>query len=382
MFRTPVALGVAVVLVGLAGCVFDLPGGGSRTGITPAPIANFSPLPQVSPGTGGSGTGGQTGGGDNIGLQGVTTLAGSGILGSLRNPRGVAVDAQGRVAIADTRDHRIAVVTSAGAEAILAGSGLAGWVDGTGSQAQFTFPNAVAFEASGSLLVADTDNFQIRRVFADGRVSAFAGDGRRGIVDGPSSSAGFDAPVGLAIDGSGNVFVSEQNGNIIRKISTAGVVSTFAGSGTPGGADGTGPEATFNRPFGLATDAAGNLLVADTDSHKIRRITPAGEVTTIAGSGEAGDTNGAALQARFQFPRGVAVDSLARVFVADSGNHSIRLIGTDSSVSTVAGGSGRGFSDGTLAAAQFDEPSGLAVDDRHRVYVADYGNHRIRVVVP
>lgn len=379
MARMPISPAVAAAFIALAGCAFDFLGGGARPGVTPVPASGFSPVPSTSSSPWGSGS--QNNGTGNISLQGVSTLAGSGILGSLLNPRGVAVDAQGRVAIANTRKHSVGLMSGAGVEITVAGNGLAGWAEGTGSAAQFFNPNAVAFEASGSLLVADTDNYQVRRVFADGQVTAFAGDGRRGDTDGAAAAARFDYLAGLAIDGAGSVYVSEQNGHIIRKVSAAGVVSTFAGSGAAGGADGTGTAATFNRPTGLATDAAGNVYVADTESHKIRRISPAGEVVTVAGTGSEGDTDGAAAQATFRLPRGVAVDSLGRVFVADTGNQRIRMIGTDAKVTTVAG-STRGFADGALSDARFDEPSGLALDTQHRVYVADSNNHRIRVVVP
>ncbi|RZA37328.1 MAG: gluconolaconase [Lysobacteraceae bacterium] len=205
-----------------------------------------------------------------------------------------------------------------------------------------------------------------------------AGDGHRGGREGPALQARFDDPFGLAVDRHGNVFVADAgDNNRIRRIGTDGQVGTLAGAGE-GFVDGSGVQAKFDTPSGLAIDAEGNLYVADTGNHAIRRVTPMGEVTTLAGDGTAGHADGPALQARFNAPQGVAVDANGNVYVADTHNDRIRRIGTDGLVSTLAGGRMPGYQDGVGEFAQFDTPTSLARDALGNLWVADLRNNAIR----
>jgi sugar lactone lactonase YvrE len=221
----------------------------------------------------------------------------------------------------------------------------------------------------------------------DGSISDFAGTGVAGSTDGPGSSATFNSPLGLAADGSGNTYVAEGSttggtaNHTIRKITPGADVSTLAGTaGQAGSDDGTGAAARFNNPHGVAVDASSNLYVADTDNSTIRKITPAGEVSTFAGSaGEAGSADGTGSAARFNHPTGVAVGPSGNIYVADSSNHNIRQI-TPAGVVTTLAGSQQGFADGTGAAAKFNFPNGVGVDADENIYVADFNNHRIRMV--
>ena len=202
--------------------------------------------------------------------------------------------------------------------------------------------------------------------------------------DGVAATSLFSSPGGVAIDASGNIFVADANNHCIRKIATDGTVSTFAGTvtggfGTAGDVDGTGTAAKFNTPTDVAFDANGNLLVADKGNHKIKRITPAGEVFTFVGTGSAGSSNGFGTGASLSSPTALVVAPNGLTYVADAGNHRIRRITTIGIVSTLAGSS-MGHADGTGTAAQFNQPEGIAVDGDGNVYVADTYNFRIRKI--
>ena len=214
------------------------------------------------------------------------------------------------------------------------------------------------------------------------RASTVAGDGAPGFRDGPAASARFDDPFGVAVDRQGNVFVADAGANDrIRRISPAGIVSTLAGE-RAGFADGARTAARFRTPSGLAVDADGRIYVADTGNHAIRRITPDGIVTTLAGDGIPGDRDGPAASARFNGPVGVAVDASGTVYVADTYNDRIRTIDPDGRVRTLAGGGEPGFVDGVGPEARFDTPTGIAVTGRGDIFVADTGNDAIRHIAP
>ena len=199
-------------------------------------------------------------------------------------------------------------------------------------------------------------------------VSTLAGS-TQGYTDGTGTSAKFYNPTGVAVDGAGNVYVADLSNHRIRKITTSGVVSTLAGSGTSGYTDGTGTSAQFNSPTGVAVDGAGNVYVADQGNHRIRKITTSGVVSTLAGS-TSGYTDGTGTSAKFYNPSGVAVDGAGNVYVADQSNHRIRKITASGVVSTLAG-STYGYTDGTGTSAKFAYPFGVAVDGAGNVYVAD-----------
>ncbi|QHT68806.1 hypothetical protein GXP67_20200 [Rhodocytophaga rosea] len=258
----------------------------------------------------------------------------------------------------------------------LAGSGAFGFADGIGTVAQFFQPIGIAVDALGNAYVTDAENHRIRKVSVSGTVTTLAGSGTAGFADG--SAAQFSSPRGIAIDASGNLYVADGVNNRIRKITPAGIVSTIAGSGVAGFADGNGVSAQFNFPKEIAVDASGNLYVADDINHRVRKITPTGTVSTLAGS-TFGNTDGVGTAAQFNRPTGIAVDASGNVYVADLGNHRIRKITATGTVSTIAGSSS-GFADGNGTEARFDSPAGIAVDVTGNVYVADADNQRIRKI--
>ena len=327
----------------------------------------------------------------------VTTLAGTygqegsadgtGATARFYNPDGVAVDGAGNVYVADRNNATIRKVTPAGVVTTLAGSaGQNGSADGTGAAASFSYPSGVAVDGAGNVYVADSDNNTIRKVTAAEVVTTLAGSvGLSGSADGTGAAARFSYPTGVAVDGAGNVYVADYYNDTIRKVTPAGVVTTLAGTaGQYGSADGTGATARFSYPTGVAVDGAGNVYVADSDNNTIRKVTPAGVVTTLAGSsGQQGSADGTGAAASFYNPRGVAVDGSGNVYVADSDNNTIRKVTPAGVVTTLAGSSGqRGSADGAGAAASFYNPTGVAVDGAGNVYVADTDNYTIRRVTP
>jgi hypothetical protein len=336
----------------------------------------------------------------------VTTIAGlAGSAGSadgigsaarFSDPSGVALDTNGTIYVADTGNNTIREVTPVGTNWVvttLAGkAGVLGSANGTGTNALFYRPFRVAVSANGNVYVADTYNSTIRKVTPAGVVTTLAGmAGSPGFVNGPGSSAQFNTPFGVAVDSATNVYVADTSNDAIRKITPAGVVTTLAGNGTSGTNDGTGSAARFYYPSGVAVDSATNLYVADAYNHTIRKVTPVGAswvVTTLAGlAGSPGTNDGTGSAARFYFPEGVAVESATNVYVADGFNDAIRKltpVGTNWAVTTLAGQAtgGPGSADGTGSAARFNVPYGVALDSATNVYVADDFNSTIRKVTP
>ncbi len=297
------------------------------------------------------------------------------------SPRGIAFDASGLLYIADSRNHTIRASTLDGCVATLAGlAPQRGAVDATRGQARFASPMGIAIDAGGALLVADAGNHVIRRVGADGAVTTLAGTaGAAGSADGVGALARFSSPVGVVLDAAGNLLVSDSGNHTLRLVTPAGVVSTWAGAaGVAGWADGARASARFNHPAGLARDAAGNVYVADAWNHVIRRISSAGTVTTMAGTpGASGSADGSGAGASFAYPSAVAVTPAGDVFVADAGNATIRRVTQAGAVSTVAGKPGvTGWSDGTGAAARFRAPTALAAEATGNVLVGDGGRLR------
>jgi sugar lactone lactonase YvrE len=372
----------------------------------------------------------------------ITTLAGpacergaadgSGGTAGFFNPGGVATDSAGNVYVADTYNQTIRKISPEGAVTTLAGvAGSVGGGDGKRSAARFSYPNSVATDSSGNVYI--TANNRIRRITQAGEVTTLAGtmEGFVGSTDGTANAAKFNFPNGAAVDLDGNVFIAEPNSHTIRKITPAGMVTTFAGlAGHSGDADGTGSAARFNYPNGVATDGDGNIYVADRNNETIRRITPAGLVTTFAGlAGARGDADGAASAARFQEPLGVATSGSGDVFVVSE--HAIRKITPAGVVSTLAAsnllagsavspatfraltsvaadrdgnvyaadistiwkvtaqgeittlaGWNIGSEDGTGSRARFWFPFGAAADHSGNVYISDSANHTIRKISP
>jgi sugar lactone lactonase YvrE len=253
----------------------------------------------------------------------------------------------------------------------------------------------VAVDTAGNVFVADSGNGTIRKITPGGVVTTLAGTANSsdGSTDGIGAAARFRHPMGVAVDTAGNVFVAEgydgsqgyHDTNTIRKITPGGVVTTLAGTAySYGSADGTGTAAQFNCPNGVAVDLAGNVYVADSGNSTIRKITPAGVVTTLAGApNQGGNADGTGSAARFGNPQALAVDAAGNVYVADSGSCEIRKI-TPAGVVTTLGGSGYqlGSADGLGGAARFNNPQGVAVDGGGNVYVADSNNSTIRLGAP
>jgi sugar lactone lactonase YvrE len=326
---------------------------------------------------------------------GVTTMAGwpgsggsvnaTGWAARLNVPGGVRVDPAGNIYVADSENYQVRKVSPAGVVTTVAGiAGTSGSTDGPVATALFSGIGGVAFDSSGDVYVADSGNYTIRKV-SGGVVSTLAGlAGTRGDTDGTGSAARLYDPQNLAVDSAGNIYVADGMGNVVRKITPAGVVTTIAGSGASGSADGTGTAAQFNNPTGIAVDALGNVYVADNGNDEIRIVTPAGAVTTLAGhAGTAGSTDGTGSAASFSAPAGLCVDSSGNVYVADSGNSTIRKVTPSGFVTTVAGLAGATENiDGLSSNARFDTPGDITIDSSGVAYVADALNDTIRRLVP
>jgi len=252
-----------------------------------------------------------------------------------------------------------------------------GFADGTGSDAQFSQPFSVAADANGNIYVADAGNNKIRKVTPAGVVTTLAGS-TNGFADGTGDAAQFNYPYGVTTDADGNFYVADKDNHKIRKVTPAGVVTTLAGS-TSGSTDGTGTEAQFNGPYSVATDANNNVYVADASNSTIRKVTSAGVVTTLAGS-TGGFADGTGSAAQFQYAYGVATDANGNIYVADTYNHKVRKITSAGVVTTLAGSTG-GYADGSDTAAQFNYLTGVATDAAGNIYVADKDNHKIRKIV-
>jgi len=326
---------------------------------------------------------------------GVTTLAGwpgssghadgTGWSARFALPGAVRTDAAGNIYVADSSNYTIRRITPGGVVTTVAGiADQAGSADGPVATATFNAVGGVAVDAAGDLFVADSGNYTIREVSAAGVVTTLAGvAGARGDTDGTGAAARFYDPQNLAVDGSGNIYVADGMGNVVRKVTLAGVVTTIAGSGAAGSSDGQGTGAEFNDPTGIAVDYFGNIYVADYGNDTVRKVTPAGVVTTIAGSaGQTGTVGGTGSAARFNGPDGVGVDSSGNVYVADANNNLVRKVDVTNFVTTVAGVAGVvGNTDGLSGVATFDAPGDVTVDSTGIIYLADSENSTIRRII-
>jgi RHS repeat-associated protein len=306
----------------------------------------------------------------------VATLSSS----ALKEPSGVAVVLpSGVVAVADRGNHQIKLVAPDGTNSVLAGSGTPGFVDG--AQAQFKAPAAIAFDAATqSLFVADSGNNAVRRVTLNGVVSTVAGSGRPGDADGIGAGATFNQPSGITIGTGGNLFVADTGNDQIRRVEPDGTVAIFAGGLHPGFADGPAAQALFKNPQGIASTPAGTLYIADTGNHAVRKIDN-GVVLTVAGTGHDGFLDGPATIAEFKQPSGVAVDQAGNVVVADTMNDTLRMITASSPnpvVTTIAGARKEGFVNGDPTSAQFKQPNDVLVEGA--AFIADTKNDAIRIL--
>jgi len=335
----------------------------------------------------------------------ISTIAGTGTGGfsgdgaaatsaQLYNPYGVAVDGGGNVFIADSSNHRVRRVDGGtGLISTIAGTGTPGFSgDGAAAtSAQLYYPLGVAVDGGGNVFIADTANHRIRRVDAGtGLISTIAGTGTFGFSgDGAAAtSAQLYNPYGVAVDGVGNVFIADTYNHRVRRVDAGtGLISTFAG--TTAGFSGDGAAATSAQlwyPAGVAVDGAGNVFIADTSNHRVRRVDAgSGLISTFAGNGTFGFSGdgAAATGAQLNLPYGVGVDGGGNVFIADYDNHRVRRVDAVTGfISTIAGTGTGGFSGdgGAATGAQLYYPRGVAVDGAGNVYIADTDNHRIRRV--
>ncbi|MBN1570974.1 MAG: hypothetical protein JXA73_24260 [Acidobacteria bacterium] len=305
---------------------------------------------------------------------------------------GVEVDIEGNLIIADEGCNRIRKVTPDGLISTIAGDGTPGYGgdDGPATSAQLHMPREVAVDTEGNLFIADLYNARIRKVTPDGLITTVAGNGTHGYCGdgGPATSAQLYNPLGVAVDMAGNLFIVDNGNERIRKVTPDGLISTVAGDGIQGYSGDGGPatSAQFYGLFGIAADAAGNLFVTDTYNARIRKITPGGLISTVAGDGTPGNSGdgGPATSAQLWWPYGIAVDAAGNLFIADTGNCLIRKVTPDGFISTVAGNGLRGFGgdDGPAASAWFNYPYGIAVDTVGNLFIADRYNARIRKVTP
>lgn len=323
----------------------------------------------------------------------MTTLAGAanstgaadgaGTTARFMGPVQVALDGTGNLYVRDDF-HAVRKITPDGLVSTLAGSaGVRGRSDGLGSAASFWFLHGLAVDVSGNVYVSD--DVTIRKITPEGLVTTLAGAGAvHGSTDGTGATASFESPKSLAVDGSGNVYLADRK-STIRKITQAGVVTTLAGNaGETGSVDGIGTTARFKNPRSITVDDKGNIYVADTMNNTIRMITPNGIVKTLAGTaGEAGSVDGIGAAARFHYPGSLAVDGNGNLYVVDNGNFTIRKITPAGEVTTLAGMAGKvGSVDGTGAAARFDHLGNITVDSSGNLYVVDNGNFTIRKITP
>ncbi len=304
----------------------------------------------------------------------VSTLAGTGNYGftngpgtaaQFSNPLGVAVDLAGNVYVADADNNAIRKITPAGQVSTLAGDGTRGLKNGNGTTAQFNFPHALVTDSAGNVYVADTFNEVIRKITPGGIVSTFAGDSNTGFANGAATAAEFNAPSGITIDHFGNLYVSDSNNQRIRKITPAGVVSTLNLS------------ALLSGPQGIAVGASGDLFVAETGKGLIRKISAEGVLSTVAGTEPGGFADGQGTAALFFVPEGIAIDAPGNLYIGDLGNDRIRKITPSGYVSTIAG-SIKGNVNGAGSIAQFYAPAGLAISSFGYLYIADVNNQSIR----
>jgi sugar lactone lactonase YvrE len=326
---------------------------------------------------------------------GVTTVAGTTNTGFVdssvalnvrfSSPNSLAILGDGTVAIPDSGNHVIRLMEPNGTVGTYAGKGSPpGLTNGPGSAAYFNLPIAVAVDRSWDLFVADSGNNVVRRVsvFGTRAVTTFSGSGRVGLRNGTAAEAEFNFPNDLVSDGAGGLFVTEFNNHTVRHVAADGSVTTFAGTGAAGYRDGAAGQALFHGPAGIARDGSGNLYVTDWENQAVRKITPGGVVSTIAGTaGVSGFVDGPVGSAKLYAPDGIAVDGRGNVFFTEFGNSSVRRIDANGDVLTLVGTAGEGFLDGDRATGRMLHPGGIAAHPDGSLLVADTGNHAIRKVV-
>lgn len=315
----------------------------------------------------------------------VYTIAGTGASGYSNGfgpnskfyfPSDVAVQKDGTLYISDQINHRVRKLATNDEVSSYAGNGVKGNTSGNATEASFGEITCLTLDANGDIYLYDDSYAQVRKISAGLTVSSIAGAGTNGFVEGPANVAQFNQSRGIVTDGNGTIYMADNHR--VRKIKN-GIVSTVAGTGIPGFADGKASEAQFNQPRGITIDKQGSLYVCDNGNYSIRKITSTGIVSTLAGTGSAGANDGGPGIGSFIYPDRIAVDKSGNLYVTDG--HKIRKIDRAGEVSTIAGTGEAGYQDGAARFAKFNYVAGIAIDAEGNIYVADSGNNRVRKII-
>lgn len=317
------------------------------------------------------------------------------VAAQLHVPIGITMDSVGNIYFSDHINNRIRKINTAGIISTVAGDGTVGYTGdgGNATDAKLDNPTGVAVDHSGNLYFADEQNNAIRKVSSSGIITTISGNGTSGYSgDGAAATAAtLYLPYEMTIDPSGNLYIVDQDNNAIRKINTAGVISTFAGTGVFGYSGDGGPAtaAQVYYPTGITSDAAGNIYIADRGNNLIRKVNTSGIITSVAGTnffGYSGD-GGPATAAQLSFPSGVTVDRFGNIFFSDSYNYRVRMVNTAGIISTVAGDGVNGLSGdgGPATLASLSNPMGVVIDDSENLYIADANDcviRKVKIMIP
>ncbi len=320
----------------------------------------------------------------------LTTLAGNGTAGyaegtgtaaQFMNPTDLVLDQAGNMYVTDG-NHRIRKITPAGVVSTYAGNGDNAFADGPAASASFGIITGIAIDGAGNLYVADLGNYRVRKIATDGMVTTLAGNGTQGYINGAGNVAEFGLVFGVACNNNGDVYVVDGGNNVVRKISNNNVTLVAGVPDSSGFVNGPSLEAKFNNPIKIKIDAASNLIVLDQNNHCVRKISAAGVVSTIAGNGSVGISDGVAANAQFSYPDGLALDQAGNIYIGDQGNQRIRKISSDGNVTTVSGIGIIGNVNGNVNIASMHNPGGLDILPSGVFYVTDNMNHSIRKYTP
>ncbi|KAI8904137.1 hypothetical protein EDD86DRAFT_92630 [Gorgonomyces haynaldii] len=323
----------------------------------------------------------------------VSTFAGSGTAAELdgigtaarfNGPNKITSNSSGYLYVTDYGGSNIRMISPSGVVTTLAGNSSSGYVNGIGNLAKFSYPYGICLDSVGNVYVTEIGNHAIRKITPNGTVSTFAGayPASSGLVNGVGTSAKFSGPADCVFDSQDNMYVADRSNHAVRKITPDGTVTTLAGNGSTGSGyvDATGTSAKFNTPYGITISPSGDLYLADTSNNRLRKVTLAGVVTTVAGNGNFASVNGNATTASFYAPRGIVYGPDGNLYVAEFSGHNIRKVTLSGDVTTVAGLSSSSYVEGDETVAKFFSPIGLTVNSTGALFIADYNNNRIRVI--